>query len=206
MDNNGAPALRRETPLTPVADKQGHEILICDPEWFDEKKTYRIANAPERTAPLEFTGSDLNFVARVLYAEASGSGQLTDKGERNKEKSAIMNVNHFRLNRKGYPNNSYVAKTFREVCEAPGQFESVFAATPKFSKSESASAMHLKKGECADLCEAIDAIKAFMAAGPTEEYLFDNFRGYNPSGQGTHVGRSRFWLSAAGQLLLKKTP
>jgi hypothetical protein len=204
MANNAA--LRRETPLTPVADKQGHEILICDPEWFDEKKKYRIANAPVRTAELEFSGGDLNYLARVLYAEASGSAQLTDKAERDKEKAAIMNVNHFRLNRKGYPNNSYVAKTFREVCLAPGQFESVFAGTPKFLKSEASSAVNLKKGECADLCEAIEAIKVFMATGPTEVYQFDNFRGYNPSGQGTHVGRSRFWLSATGQQLFKKTP
>lgn len=206
MATNNAPALRRETPLTPVADKQGHEIMICDPEWFDEKKTYQIASAPVRTALLEFSGSDLNFMARVLYAEASGSAQLADKKERDKEKAAIMNVNHFRLNRKGYPSNRYVAKNFREVCEAPGQFESVFAGTPKFSKSEPGSALNLKKSECADLGESIDAIKAFMAGGPAAQYQFDNFRGYNPSGQGTHIGRSRFWLSETGRLLLEKTP
>ncbi len=206
MATNNAPALRRETPLTPVADKQGHEILICDPAWFDEKKKYKIANAPVRTAALEFPGCDLNYLARVLYAEASGSAQLTDKAGRDKEKAAIMNVNHFRLNRKGYPSSSYVAMTFRAVCLAPGQFESVFAGTPKFLKSETSAAMNLKKGECADLSEAIEAIKAFMATGPTAEYQFDNFRGYNPTGQGTHVGRSRFWLSTTGQRLFKQTP
>ena len=203
---NNAPALRRETALTPVADKQGHEILICDPEWFDDKKKFKVANAPARTATLEFSGSDLNFLARVLYAEASGSAQLAAKQERDKEKAAIMNVNHFRLNRKGYPNNSYVAKTFREVCEAPGQFESVFAGTPKYAKSEPSAAMQLKKAECADLEEAIEAIKTFLAAGPDDQYQYDNFRGYAPKGQGTHIGRSRFWLSAGGSLILKKTP
>lgn len=96
--------------------------------------------------------------------------------------------------------------TFREVCLAPGQFESVFAATPKYLKSEASIAMNLKKGECADLCEAIDAIKTFMATGPTAAYQFDNFRGYDPHGQGTHVGRSRFWISATGQRLFDKTP
>lgn len=206
MPNDASPALRRETPLTPTADKQGHEILVCDPEWFDEKKKYKITNAPVRTAALEFSGTDLNYMARVLYAEASGSAQLTDKASRDKEKSAIMNVNHFRLNRKGYPNNSYVAKTFREVCDAPGQFESVFEGTPKFGKADKAVAVNLKKSECADLGEAIAAISAFLAAGPTEEYQFDNFRGYNPKGQGTHIGRSRFWLSPTGQTLRNKTP
>ena len=206
MANSNDVVLRRETPLTALADKQGHEILICDPPWFDAAKKFKIANGPARTAALEFSGSDLNFLARVLYAEASGSGQLTDKQERDKEKAAIMNVNHFRLNRKGYPNNVYVAKTFREVCEAPGQFESVFAGTPKYTKSERSSAMNLKKSECADLCEAIDAIKAFLAAGPDEKYQFDNFRGYAPSGKGSHIGRSRFWLSPGGSLLLNKTP
>lgn len=169
MPNNATPALRRETPLTPTAEKQGHEILVCDPEWFDEKKKYKMTNAPARTADLEFSGTDLNYMARVLYAEASGSAQLTDKAARDKEKSAIMNVNHFRLNRKGYPNNRYVAKTFREACDAPGQFESGFEGTPKFGKSDKAAAVNLKKSECADLGEAIAAISAFLAAGPTEE-------------------------------------
>ncbi len=206
MPNDAKPALRRETPLTPKADKQGHEILVCDPEWFDEKKKYKITNAPVRTADLEFSGADLNYMARVLYAEAAGSAQLTDKATREKEKSAIMNVNHFRLNRKGYPNRHYVAKTFREVCDAPGQFESVFAGTPKFGNSAKGVAVNLKKSECADLCEAIAAISAFLAKGPTEEYQFDNFRGYDPKGQGTHIGRSRFWLSTTGQTLRKSAP
>lgn len=204
MADSGAPALSRDADLTPVSDKKGHEIAICDPEWFDERKTYKIANAPARTASLSFTGADLNYMARVLYAEASGSMQLTDKAERDKEKSAIMNVNHFRLNRAGYPSNRYIAMTFREVCDAPGQFESVFKGTAKFSQSEKAQT--LAKRECSDLIEAIAAIKAFLAAGPDADYQYDNFRGYNPKGQGTHIGRSRFWLSTPGKGFLAKTP
>ena len=30
------------------------------------------------------------------------------------------------------------------------------------------------------------------------------WRGYNPTGSGTHTGRSRFWLSSIGESLLKK--
>ncbi len=206
MTDNGAVSLSRDAGLTPVSDKKGHEIAICNPEWFDERKQYKIANAPARTASLSFSGADLNYLARVLYAEASGSMQLTDKAERDKEKSAIMNVNHFRLNRKGYPNNHYIAETFREVCDAPGQFESVFKGTAKFSQADKATVQAMGKRECGDLIEAIDAINAFLAAGPEAAYQYDNFRGYNPTGSGTHIGRSRFWLSAEGERLLKKTP
>ena len=206
MADNGVVSLSRDADLTPVSDKKGHEIAICNPEWFDERKQYKIANAPARTASLSFSGADLNYLVRVLYAEASGSMQLTDKAERDKEKSAIMNVNHFRLNRKGYPNNRYVAETFREVCDAPGQFESVFKGTAKFSQADKASAQAMGKRECGDLIEAIDAVSAFLAAGPDDNYQYDNFRGYNPTGAGTHIGRSRFWLSTVGADLLKKTP
>jgi hypothetical protein len=206
MADSGAPSLSRDADLTPVSDKKGHEIVMCDPEWFDVRKTYKIANAPARTASLTFNGADLNYMARVLYAEASGSMQLTDKAERDKEKSAIMNVNHFRLNRAGYPSNRYIAKTFQEVCDAPGQFESVFKGTAKFSQSDKAGAQTLARRECGDLIEAIAAINAFLAAGPDPDYQYDNFRGYNPTGQGTHIGRSRFWLSTAGKGFLAKTP
>ncbi|WP_374586750.1 hypothetical protein [Pseudoduganella sp.] len=197
--------LTRDAALTPTSDKQGHEILICAPDWFDEAKTYKISNAPARTASLEFTGKDLNFMAKVLYAEASGRMQLPDKADRDKEKAAIMNVNHFRLNRKGYPSNAYIAKTFREVCVAPNQFETVFRDTAKY-KNVNAAPQQLNKFECADLDEALEAIRVFMATGPTAAYQFDNFRGYKPGGQGTHIGRSRFWLSPAGQDMMKKAP
>lgn len=199
------PIFRRDAPLTPISDTRGHEIHLCDPDWFDVRKKYKIANAPARTADLEFSGSDLNFMAKVLYAEASGSAQLPDRAERDKEKAAIMNVNHFRLNRKGYPTNRYIAKTFTEVCQAPGQFETVFANTTKFENAMNAP-QALKKLECADLSEAIEAVKAFLNNGPTSDYQYDNFRGFNPKGHGTHIGRSRFWLSETGQELMLKNP
>ncbi len=127
------PLVAKDGKLTSTADKSGCLIKICDPGWFDPKAKFKISNAPERTAHLVFTGEDLNFAARVLYAEASGAAQLTDKSERDKEKAAILNVKHFRLNRPGYPNNKYIAKTFLEVCKAPNQFESVYARSPKFT-------------------------------------------------------------------------
>jgi len=206
MGNNDTAAIRKDAPLTPVSDKNGSHVFMCELEWFDERKKYVIANAPERTAKLEFPGSDLNFLARVLYAEASGSAQLPDKAERDKEKAAIMSVNHFRLNRPGYPRNNYIATSFKMVCEAPGQFESVYAKSDKFIGSAKGRVESLGKSECSDLEECIEAIKTFLEKGPDPQYKFDNFRGYMKNGPGTHVGRSRFFLSDAGAALLKQKP
>lgn len=30
--------LVKEAELTPLADKNGHVVVICDPPWFDERK------------------------------------------------------------------------------------------------------------------------------------------------------------------------
>jgi hypothetical protein len=188
--------LLKDGELTPTSDKKGIEIYICDPGWFDVKKKYMISNAPNRTAALELSGADLNFVARVLYAESSGSAQEKDKAERAKEKAAILNVKHFRLNRAGYPNR-VKAKTFTEVCKAPNQFESVYASSAKFSGSEINTYFQLKKAECGDLAEAIEAVREFISSGPKSEYLYDNFRG-GKGARGKTIGLTRFWLSKEG--------
>lgn len=198
--------MKKEGQITSVSDTKGIELLICNPDWFDPKKTYTISNAPERTASLEFSGADLNFMARVLYAESSGSGQLPDKAERDKEKEAIMNVNHFRLNRKAYPSWNYIATTFRRVCEAPRQFESVRPDNKKLVQSAEGACEKLIKTECADLNEAIKAVQNFMMNGPNQAYVYDNFRGYLANGKSTLIGRSRFWLSERGGELFDKTP
>ncbi|MET3117231.1 hypothetical protein AAKU64_001447 [Undibacterium sp. GrIS 1.8] len=202
MTTTSKPVLKKTADLTPVSDKKGIEIFICDPGWFDKKQSFKITNAPTRTSSLDLFGEDLNFVARVLYAESSGSAQVQDKAERSKEKEAILNVKHFRLNRAGYPNR-IKAKTFTEVCKAPNQFESVYASSNKFSGSETATYPNLKKPECADLAEAIQAVKQFISSGPNSEYIYDNFRG----GKGSHgktIGLTRFWLSDEGKKMYEK--
>lgn len=197
----------KDAKLTPKPDKEGVTVRICVPDWFDEKKLYKIENAPLRTASLQFSGADLNYMVRVLYAEASGSDQLESKEERDKEKQAILNVKHFRLNRREYPDRSYIAKTFREVCDARKQFESVFKNTSKFVNSLGTKYQTLPKKDCADLDEAIEATKLFLSKGPdVTNYLYDNFRGYKPGGAGDPIGRSRFWLSTRGKELYEKTP
>jgi hypothetical protein len=131
---------------------------------------------------------------------------LPDKAERDKEKEAIMNVNYFRLNRNAYPNRHHIATSFRMVCEAPNQFESVKPDNAKMIKSDDPAHQKMIKAECSDLCEAIEGVKAFMDKGPNPAYLFDNFRGYRPGGQGTAIGRSRFWLSPRGKELSDEKP
>lgn len=118
MPNKGQTILKKEGNLTPLSDKNGIVISICELSWFDKREMLKISNAPGRTALLEFSGDDLNFVARVLYAESAGSAQVKDSAERAKEKEAILNVKHFRLNRAGYPNR-VKAQTFTEVCKPP---------------------------------------------------------------------------------------
>lgn len=199
--------LVKDGKMTAKSDKVGIEVLICAPSWFDENKQFKIANAPARTASLSFGGADLNFAARVLYAEASGAAQLPDKDIRDKEKQAILNVMHFRLNRGGYPTYSYIAKSFQEVGRARQQFESVNPGTPKFNNSAPPTVQSMTKKECADISEAIEAVRTFIANGPDNiKYLYDNFRGYKPTGKGEHIGRSRFWMSSTGQKLHEKTP
>jgi len=189
-------------PLTAKGDKSAIVVTVCHVEWFDLSKTYKISNAPARTADMEFIGADLNFLARVLYAESSGSAGVRDRAERMKEKSAILNVKHFRLNRVGYPNR-HAAESFTAVCQAKGQFESVYNGTPKFTGSAPESFEALSKAECSDLEEAVDAIREFLNAGPNKDYLFDNFRGGSGS-RGQTIGKSRFWLSPEGKELYEK--
>jgi hypothetical protein len=185
--------------LTKKSDRQGLDVFICVPGWFDKRDIFKIFNAPPRTAHLEFSGQDLNYLARVLYAEAAGAAPLPDKDERKREKAAILNVKHFRLNRTDYPNRQK-AKTFKEVCDAKGQFESVFSAKPKYVNSSEEFAVKFDAKECSDLSEAIQAVREFIENGPSEIYMYDNFRG-GKGGRGNNIGLSRFWLTSVGEKL-----
>jgi hypothetical protein len=186
--------------VTPKNDTKGVEVSICQPQWFGEHDTFKIENSPPRTANLSFSGGDLNYLARVLYAEASGSQSLPDDSDRRAEKEAMLNVFYFRLNRKGYPRNDYIAKTFSMVCNATNQFESLQPKPkPKFLNSANPKFKSLQKCECSDLQDAIDAVRAFMNGGPNKNYVYDNFRAGGSGARGTVIGRSRFWLSQVGK-------
>ena len=194
--------LTKDHEITPISDQKGVEVFICDPGWFEEKKKYKISNAPDRTTSIEHSGAELNFLARILYAEAAGSSQLPDKTERDKEKEAILNVKHFRLGRTDYPNWKIKSKTFIDVCSAAGQFESYGPPPkPKFRDSTKRQVEMFSKKECSDFKESIDAIKNFLTSGPNSLFAYDNFRG-GKGRQGATIGKSRFWLSATGKRLL----
>jgi len=116
-----------------------------------------------------------------------------------KEKEAILDVKQFRLNLVGYP-NAIKARTFSEVCTAKNQFESVYKSSPKFSGSAPETYEQLKKVECSDLAECLEAIKAFLESGQNKEMLFDNFRG-GTGPRGKMIGKTHFFLSTGGEKL-----
>jgi hypothetical protein len=200
-------ATQGKAKMTPTADKTGVALSVCQAGWFDKNRSFSITNASPRTAALEFDGADLNYFARCLYAESSGSQSLPDINERKNEKEALINVFYFRLNRKGYPTNKYIATSFTMVCDAPNQFQSIQPTpSPKLRNSAPGEAVHLNKMECADLQECLDAIGAFLAAGPNSMYVYDNFRAGSSGTRGTTIGGSRFWLSAVGKELADANP
>lgn len=186
--------------VTAKTDTVGVPLYICQPSWFEKNKTYVISNTPPRTSGLNFSGADLNYFARCLYAESSGSQSLPDINDRKTEKEALINVFYFRLNRKGYPTNKYVATSFTMVCDAPNQFQSIQPTpSPKLRNSAPGESAHLDRMECSDLQDCIDAITEFLAGGPNSQYVYDNFRAGSSGTRGVTIGGSRFWLSAVGK-------
>lgn len=205
--------LTKTAALTPTSDQSGCTVTVCCPNWFDKRETYAPANPGVHAAELVFTGDDLNFLARVVYAEASGSASVKDDAMRLKEKLAIINVMYNRLNVVGFDPNSWTKgkfTTFKGVACAVKrlssgslsgtQFESVIGSdgsgTTKFKSTDEPAYEQLNKANCHDFDECFQAIRQFLAIGPQQELAFDNFRaagsGKPPAGQ-TVIGRNRFW-------------
>lgn len=205
--------LSKSAALTPKADQSGSIVNICSPDWFDKREQYSVANPSSPAADLIFTGDDLNFLARVIYAEASGSAAIKDEQVRLREKLAIIHVMYNRLNVPGFdPNNWIKGKftTFKGVAGAvkvlPGgslsgvQFESVVgtdgSGTSKFKSTGAQSFELLNKANCRDFEECFKAIRQFLASGPQSDLNFDNFRAAGkktpPPGQQI-IGGNRFW-------------
>lgn len=187
--------ITEDSHITPRSDTHGTVVELCNIDWFDRSQTFTVANAPTEKRSLSFTGEDLNYVARVLYAEASGSGTQRDRSTRDREKEAILNVMYYRLNTRGYPTNRYIAQNFREVCDARGQFESVGAQVPKLVNSEYQRSHRLRARECSDLSEAVEAVKKFISTGPNSTYRYDNFRAGGSGTRGITIGGTRFWMT-----------
>lgn len=199
--------------MTPVTDKTGVSMQICAIAAFNDGERYQVENAAVDKATLQFDGTDLNYLARVLFAEASGSSMIPDADTRLKEKLAIINVMYNRISVVGYdPNDWNHGKftTFKGVASAVRilanghlsgvQFASVIGTdgggTPKFKSVDGRGYEHLKKTDCADFIECFDAIRKFLASGPDQTLDYDNFRASGsakpPAGQ-VVIGGNRFW-------------
>ncbi|TAK84229.1 MAG: hypothetical protein EPO09_21080 [Aquabacterium sp.] len=197
--------IKKNSKLTPVANQGGEKITACFPDWFDRAKRYKVMNASRISENLDFSGDDLNFFARVLYAESSGTVRCPDAGTRLEEKLAIIHVTYFRINRKGYPNSRYIASNFTDVCKAPGQFETVFASNAKFDNSGTTLCNKLNEADCANLNESLHAIKSFIENGPNfNKYPYDTFL----QGQGrkgwTRIGGTDFKLFDGNKEAMQK--
>lgn len=191
--------------ITPKSDQRGHTVYVCAPPWFVNSEQLSVARPTAAAKDHKFSGADLNFLARMLYAEASGSAACPDARERHREKTAILHVSYFRIGRAGYPNAAYIATTFTEVAKAPGQFESVFKTNTKLASSAPDKYEHLKAKECADLTECLEAIRDFLQSGPDfKAYPFDKFLAATGRPGWTLIGKTEFSLFASMRDAMKK--
>jgi RHS repeat-associated protein len=162
------------------------ERTPCNPEFFDSEPI--VQSPTDKNHPGTdnyFTGTDLNYAARVVYAEAAGSSRGGSAAERDAMASVLFN----RVGRAGFTGG--VQWTFGGVANAFNQFESVtggFAHTRKFAAS--ARWWDLSPWECDELRESVNAIRRLMSNGPQYDFTFN--RG-GTSGPGTVIGGSRFW-------------
>lgn len=205
--------LTQSATVTPNSDQTGSTVKICNPDWFDKRASYSAPNPSRPASDLTFSGDDLNFLARVIYAEASGSASVKDESVRLKEKLAIIHVMYNRLNVVGFDPNNWVQgkfTTFRGVASAVKvlpdqrrsgvQFESVIGTdgtgTSKFKSTESRAYELLSKTNCTDFDECFYAIRRFLSTGPQSDLDFDNFRAAGRAKCPPHqqvIGGNRFW-------------
>lgn len=197
--------INKNSKLTATTDQTGEKITACFPDWFDRAKRHKVTNASRISEHLDYSGDDLNFFARVLYAESSGSVRCPDAATRQEEKIAIIHVTYFRINRKGYPSNKYIATNFTDVCKAPGQFETVFASNAKFDNSAIALCNKLNESDCGNLMESLNAIRLFLENGPNfRKYPYDTFlQGKGRKGW-TKIGGTDFKLFDGSQEAMQK--
>lgn len=191
--------------ITPKADQTPIKVTLCNPDWFKQTDKLKVASPLPEASDLEFTGEDLNFLARVLFAEASGRLAHPDAGERMREKQAIIHVCYFRLGRKGYPNNAYVADSFTDVLKAPGQFESVFKANAKMNNSVAGLCESLGQSDCLDLVDSLEAVRGFLNSGPDyKSFPFDKFLAANGRRGWIPIGGNEFSLFPANRAAMEK--
>jgi len=155
----------RNSPLA-LADPMG---LLCCPSWRE-------------SAIRQFSADDINYGARVVYAEAS-----CDDDDRFGVSSVLLN----RIGAKGIRGG--IKYTLVDVANAPGQFEAVFGNSPKFVNSSPVKAGELNNAECNSLNKAITILSVSIFVG-RPMYDFDEFRaaGATPRPGWTRLGGNDF--------------
>jgi len=186
------------TPQNPQQPQQ-QQPQACDPYFFNANQTFTISGDPNKRS---FTGSDLNYAARVVFAESSSvTSGLGD--QLNRERDAIASVLYNRIGRVGFPDRT-ARTTFQAVANAPNAFESVTGGAAyevKFNSSAPGRYQNLQEervnsrgqvygGECNDLRASVDAIRRLVELG--SKYGYTSNRG-GTRGPGTVIGGSRFW-------------
>ncbi len=171
----------------------------CDPSFFNDNQSFAISGDANNRS---FTGADLNYAARVVFAESSSiTSGLGD--QINRERDAIASVLYNRIGRTGFPDRT-ARSTFQGVANAPNAFQTVTggaAYEAKFNSSAPGQYQNLQEanvnsrgqvygGGCNDLRGSVDAIRRLINYG--SQYGYTSNRG-GTRGQGTVIGGSRFW-------------
>lgn len=181
----------------------------CNPGFFDENGSYSVSGWGRDARA---SGADLNYAARVVFAEAAsmfkesrdGSGNISYsyRPDWENEFDAVASVLYNRIGKTGFSGG--VQSTFRGVADAPNQFASVDGA--KFNSSAPGQYQNLSQiqfkdnppqdvnlspGECDNLRAGVNAIRKLIRNGSRYNYTY-NLGGTNPTQGWTVIGGSRF--------------
>jgi RHS repeat-associated protein len=173
------------TPPRPLPADPTH----CDPGWFDLQSTHTAANGKT------YSGADLDFAARVIFAEVSGTQMALAGGysdQLDAERDAIASVLYNRIGNTGFGS----PQSFTAVGLQQNQFQAVTGnqkQTQKFNRSNFASSKNLNQADCDDLNSAIEAVRKLMKDSPTVDFTF--FWAASTGHSGTVIGGSVFWGS-----------
>ncbi|WP_146016598.1 hypothetical protein [Akkermansia muciniphila] len=155
---------RIDWPTKPVA-------LGTPIEWYETSRQFDTAQnkyvtCKKANGKIEsLTAQEVNQVARVIYAE----GKAHDKADYSAVASVFMN--RWGHGRNPARANHSAVKTVAESLD-PTQFDGL--KRPKYLNTEGKKYEELIKAECECLDEALEALLAVLAGGPTVDY--DAFR------------------------------
>jgi hypothetical protein len=145
----------------------------CDPGWLSANA---LISGPsgKNGAQKSFTGADVDFAARILFAEASTNAD---------ERLAVASVE---INR---TNGGFGGTTFMATA---GGYQAYFDNTEAFTKTDITSGNYqsLNALDCASLANAIKTMVGAIESGPEYDFLY--FR-RGKRGYGTVIGDQRFW-------------